>query len=222
MKKTLIRIVAAIIALAVLALALDGMLNRFKAAKGLFGHRLGIEETSNIITRINRISEFTTACCYDEQVIRKEKFRYINRKVYPNSTSKLGIITNIANPYEPTIKLDSTRCGLIVFIVKARVRAGFDLSKVTEEDVSVSGDTLSVRIPEAEVFDIIANPSDWEVFYSDGNWEDGEIRAIQTASKETLRQGALDSGLLERAERNGKESLVSLLRTFGFAEVVLR
>lgn len=222
MKKLLIKIVLAVIALAVLAMAADGLLNKFNASKGLFKHRLSIDKTATIVTQINKISEFTTACYYDELVIRKEKFKHINKKVYPNSSSKWSMVTNIANPYEPALMRDSTRIGQIVFIVKTKVRAGFDLSKITQEDLAVKGDTLVVTLPQAEVFDIIANPSDWEVFYADGFWEDSEIRSIQTDAKETIRQDALASGLLEKADSFGKENLVSLFQSFGFSEVALR
>ena len=222
MKKLLIKIVLEVIALAVLALAADGLLNKFNASKGLFKHRLSIDKTATIVTQINKISEFTTACYYDELVIRKEKFKHINKKVYPNSSSKWSMVTNIANPYEPALMRDSTRIGQIVFIVKTKVRAGFDLSKITQEDLAVKGDTLVVTLPQAEVFDIIANPSDWEVFYADGFWEDSEIRSIQTDAKETIRQDALASGLLEKADSFGKENLVSLFQSFGFSEVALR
>lgn len=221
MKKFIIKIVLAVIALAVLAMAADGLLNKFNVSKSLFKHRLSIDKTASIVTQINKISEFTTACYYDELVVKKEKFKHINKKVYPNSSSKWSMVTNIANPYEPALMRDSTRIGQIVFIVKTKVRAGFDLSRITQEDLAVKGDSLVVTLPQAEIFDIIANPSDWEVFYADGFWEDSEIRSIQAEAKETIRKDAIASGLLEKAASFGKENLVSLFQSFGFREVAL-
>ena len=221
MKKFVIKIVVAVIALAVLALAADGLLNRFNASKGLFKHRLSIDKTANVVTQIKKISELTTACFYEELVIRKDKFRPMDRKVYPNSSSKWSMVANIANPYEPATVRDSIRNGRIVFIVKTKVRAGYDLSKISDEDLTVSGDTLKVKLPEVEIFDIITNPSDWEVFHSEGYWEDGEIRAIQSEAKESIREDAISSGLLDKAVSSGQGSLAALFKAFGFPEVVL-
>lgn len=221
MKKLIIKVIVAIAALMALAAAADGLFNRFAVFRNVFRHDLGIDKTANVITQIKRISELTTACFYEELVIQKDKFRYLDRKVYRNGSSAWAMMANIANPYEPGIVRDSTRTGRIVFIVKTRVRAGYDLSKISPDDLTVSGDTLRVKLPEAEIFDIIANPSDWEVFHSDGNWEDGEIRAIQAEAKETIRKDAVSYGLLDKARTSGKESLISLFRAFGFPEIVL-
>ena len=117
--------------------------------------------------------------------------------------------------------IDSTQVGKIVFIVTTKVRAGYDLSKISKDDLTVSGDTLKVQLPPAEIFDIIANPSDWRIFYSEGDWEDGEIRAIQSGAKDDIREDAIAFGLLEKAESFGKEEIVSLFKSFGFKEVLL-
>lgn len=222
MKKLAVKIVLAIIAVCVLAMAADGLLNKFSGVKRVFGHQLSIDKTSNIVTQINKISEFTTACYYEELVIKKEKYRHIDRKAYKDGSSTWAMVKNIANPYEPVIVQDSIRTGSIVFIVKTKVRAGYDLSRIGTQDLTVQGDTLAVKLPDVQIFDIIANPSDWEVFHSDGHWEHDEIKAIQTEAKETIRRDAVASGLLERAESFGKESLVSLFKTFGFPEVILK
>ena len=221
MKKLTVKIVLAIIAVCILAMAADGLLNKFSGVKRVFGHQLSIDKTANIVTQINKISEFTSACYYEELVIKKEKFRHIDRKSYKEGSSTWAMVKNIANPYEPVMVKDSIRTSSIVFIVKTKVRAGYDLSKIGAQDLAFQGDTLTVKLPEVEVFDIIANPSDWEVFHSDGYWEDSEIRALQTEAKETIRRDAVASGLLERAESFGKESLVSLFKTFGFPAVSL-
>ncbi len=119
------------------------------------------------------------------------------------------------------VVIDSTWVGRIVFIVKSKVRAGFDLSKIEEDDLMIEGDTLTIKLPEVEIFDIIANPSDWEIYHREGQFEDSEIRAIQANVKEEIQSDAIEYGLLDKAVNYGKESLISLFKTFGFKEVVV-
>lgn len=284
MKKIVLKAIVGIaIALAAL-LAIDGLLNKFSIFKGVFKHELSIDKTANVITRIKKISEFTTACYYEEFVLQRDKYNYTERKVYNasssaenrdaikasagsawekvkgatekavntvkenNDTTTKGKLSSLAKAAKVAAKtsgsavaemansaapelvnlaqkddvvVDSTKVGTIVFIVKSKVRAGFDLSQLGEEDVVVKGDTLSIKLPEAEIFDIIVNPSDWEMFYREGDWEDAEIRAIQSKAKDAIREDAIAYGLLEKAESCGKEELVSLFKTFGFSNVVI-
>jgi len=284
MKKIVLKAIVGIaIALAAL-LAIDGLLNKFSIFKGVFKHELSIDKTANVITRIKKISEFTTACYYEEFVLQRDKYNYTERKVYNasssaenrdaikasagsawekvkgatekavntvkenNDTTTKGKLSSLAKAAKVAAKtsgsavaemansaapelvnlaqkddvvVDSTKVGTIVFIVKSKVRAGFDLSQLGEEDVVVKGDTLSIKLPEAEIFDIIVYPSDWEMFYREGDWEDAEIRAIQSKAKDAIREDAIAYGLLEKAESCGKEELVSLFKTFGFSNVVI-
>lgn len=256
----------------------------FKLNLSLFEHNLSIDKTENVITQIKKISEFTTACYYEEIVFQKDKYKYTERKIYDKSSSKdnlrnvkqsassawnkvkgaasnatkavkenddtttRGKLASIAGAAKDIVVasgsaaadvaatsasemvdlakkddvvIDSTKVGTIVFIVKSKVRAGFDLSKIEEKDLVVNGDTITINLPEIEIFDIIANPSDWEIFYREGDWADSEIRTIQTMAKVDIKNDAIAYGLLEKAESFGMESLKSLFKTFGFSEVDL-
>ena len=218
MKKTVIKVVIAVALVVALTLAIDGLFNKFTWFKGMFGHEATIDKTANVITEINKIAEFTTACFYEEMVIQKVKED--PQKDYRRSTSSnpLDRIKDVADKAVNVVKGDPA----IVFIVKTKVRAGYDFSTLTQEDLKVSGDTLYVTLPRPDILDIITNPSDWEVFYSEGKWEDREIRAIQADAKKDIARDAVRSGLLEKAEASGQESIVSLFKTLGFSEVVLR
>ena len=282
MKKSIILICAIIAGVALFSSVF--VFDPFKLNLSLFKHNLSIDKTENVITQIKKISEFTTACYYEEIVFQKDKYKYTERKIYDKSSSK-GNLKNVkhsassawnkvkgaANNAKKAVKdnndtttrgklasiagaakdvvvasgsaaadvattsasemvdlakkdnvvIDSTKVGTIVFIVKSKVRAGFDLSKIEEKDLVVNGDAITIKLPEIEIFDIIANPSDWEIFYREGDWKDSEIRTIQTMAKDDIKNDAVAYGLLEKAESFGKESLISLFKTFGFSEVNL-
>ena len=283
MRKRITLIVAIIAAAALFSSVF--IFDPFKLNLSFFKHDLSIDKTANIVSQIKKISEFTTACYYEELVIEKDKYKYTERKQYDKESSHQnlsnikqsagsawnrvkgaagkaidavtenketttgGKIASYANAAKDiavasgaaavdmattsaaelvdlanrdNVIIDSTRVGRIVFIVKSKVRAGFDLSKICDDDLTISSDTLFIKLPEVEIFDIIANPSDWEIYHREGIWEDDEIRAIQVGIKEDIRKDAINYGLLEKAESCGTQEIVSLFKTFGFSEVVLQ
>lgn len=227
MKKFIVKI--AIVAAALSVFSSVFVFDPFHFNLNFLGKELSIEKTANVSTGIKKISEFTTACFFEEKIIQEKKYEYSER-VIDHSEEGSSIWNRLKNKVtgkstEDSAKevvRDSTEAGQIVFIVKTKVRAGFDLSKISENDLSISNDTLSVKLPEPEIFDIIANPSDWRIYHRAGKWEDNEIRTIQSHSLEGIRQDAIELGLLEKAQTHGKEALVSLFKTFGFKEVVLQ
>ena len=225
MKKLIIKIVIAIVAILVLSVALDGFLNKFSFLnkfKGLFAHELSIDKTANVVTQIKEISEFTTACYYEELVIQKEKYSIKEKNAESSVWNKVKQMAGVDVGEEEPAAPDSTLDGKLVLIVKSKVRAGYDLSKVEENDIVFAGDTLSIKLPEPEIFDVIVNPSDWEIYYRKGDWADEEIRNIQSGAKDEIKQDAIDYGLLEKAVSSGKESLKSLFKTLGVSEVVFK
>lgn len=274
-KGIVIIIVAAVVLLG--AFSTVFIFDPFKLNLNLFGKGLSIEKTANVITEIKRISEFTTACFFEEKIIQENKYKYFEKKINHKEQRQKNIDTvkeaaksswrnvkevassaidkvkqssdvisavgtaakdvavatgssakDMASSSAPALKdlvtadevqMDSTEIGKIVFTVTTKVRAGYDLSKISEKDLVVSGDTLKVKLPQVEIFDIIVNPSDWKIFYREGDWEDEEIRAIQSKSKDAIREDAIAYGLLEKAESSGKKEIISLFKTFGFSEV---
>ena len=109
----------------------------------------------------------------------------------------------------------------IVLIGKGLVRAGFDLSKLSENDIIVNGDTLTINLPQPEIFDIIMNPSDFTTEYESGTWNHELTKPLKERAKVDLEKNALDYGILQKAEDSGLKRLEALFKTFGFNTVVL-
>ncbi len=115
----------------------------------------------------------------------------------------------------------------VLLVAAGDVSAGLDLTKLADGDVVVDEGNHHVRIllPPPEVFwarldnertyvhtretDVLARRS-----------ETLESRARREA-EETLRDAAIDSGILARARRNSKMTLETLLRSLGFTSVEL-
>ncbi len=166
-----------------------------------FGGELKIDNTANVVEKIKEISEFTTACYYEEAVLK-------DRKVEKNEGGFLGLV-------------DTETSKEIVIIAKGKVRAGFDLSKVTEDKINIKNDTIGITLPEPEIFDVIINPSDYEMYVEEGKWSHEEVTALQTNYRAQLLAKANDAGILNKAKEAGKKRLESLFQTFGFSVVEL-
>lgn len=154
-----------------------------------------IEDTANVVEEVKKISEFTTACYYEESVIKNEKI-----------TTKAQWFGN---------ELDTVK-NSVVLTVMCKVRAGFDLSELSGNDLVVRGDTVDIKLPAPKIFDVISNPSDYRIFEETGKWQHEEIVAMQKEGKERMLQNALDHKILEKANTIGKERIETLFATFGF------
>ena len=166
-----------------------------------FGGELKIDNTANVVEKIKEISEFTTACYYEEAVLKESK-------VEKHEGGFLGLV-------------DTETSKEIVIIAKGKVRAGFDLSKVTEDKINIKNDTIGITLPEPEIFDVIINPSDYEMYVEEGKWSHEEVTALQTNYRTQLLAKANDAGILNKAKEAGKKRLESLFMTFGFTVVEL-
>lgn len=166
---------------------------------------LTIDKTANVVEKIRKISEFTTACYYEEAVLQDDK-------VEAGEQNRLMSLANI--------EADSVYSEVVI-LAKGRVRAGYDLSKVAADQIKVGGDSISIVLPKPEIFDVIANPSDYEMYIEEGKWSHEEISTIQTNYREALKASSLESGILEKADKSGKERLELFLKALGFSYVEL-
>jgi len=172
--------------------------------RGLFISELKIDDTANVVTEVKNISEFVTVCYYNEIVLTE------NKKSENLNNRLMGMMGKEGSSQDE-----------FCLIANGKVRAGYDLSKLSENDLIVTGDTLSIRLPEPQVFDIIINPSDFEIYVEDGKWSHEEVVAIESRAKQQIEADAQAYGLLEKADKIGKEKVADLFKTFGYKEVII-
>ncbi len=168
---------------------------------------LKIGETPNVVEKIKKISELTTYTYIEEFVIKDTKME----------AKKPGMLSFFHKSEVP----DSTRSEIVI-ITRGVVRAGYDLAKIQDGDLKISNDTISVVLPATEIFDVIINPSDNDIFIEEGKWSHEEITALQVDCKNTLLNNANESGILENAHKFGKEKVENLFRTFGFNVIEIK
>lgn len=171
-----------------------------------FGRELKIDKTANVIEKIRSISEFTTACYYEEAVLK-------SRKTEAGKQNKLMSLVHI--------EADSLHSEVVI-LAKGRVRAGYDLGKILAEQIIISNDSISISLPTPEIFDVIVNPSDYEMYIEEGKWSHDEISALQAEYRNALTEKSKESGLLQKANEAGKTRLESLFKVLGFSYVELK
>ena len=111
----------------------------------------------------------------------------------------------------------------MLMLVYGEVKAGFDLSKLTDEDIWIDGTRVQLYLPEPE---ILSTSIDFEqtrivdyersIFLSN----DPDLQA-ETLEKgiQAIEQAVLESGILETATLFGQMYFENHLRSLGFTEV---
>ena len=114
----------------------------------------------------------------------------------------------------------------LLLVVHGEVIAGMDLSKLQSSDVVVSGRSVSIHLPPAEIFTTRLDNAKTRVYSrdtglfstADPNLE-GEVR--QEAERQ-LQAAALQDGILKTADKNARQTLTSMLTGLGFRNVEIR
>ncbi len=131
------------------------------------------------------------------------------------------------------VEAEKARVGSIVYerlvlIACGRVRAGIDLSNLRAEDVIVDGERVTVRLPRAEIQDVYLIDDETSrcttrVFDRTNlvllpQSKDLESQAREKAVQ-AIRATAVESGILEDADRNGRMIIEHMLLLAGYREV---
>lgn len=169
-------------------------------------NELKIDKTANVVEEIKKIGEFTSACYYEELVVKQSKKSDFNESGFGKLAKAIT---------------DEDVMDEIVIIANGKVRAGFDLTKLKDGDIKVQGDTLSLTLPETEIFDVIINPSGYEVYVEDGTWSHEEVTTLVTNARKELEQNAVAYQLEKKAEDIGITKLKALFSTFGFNTIFI-
>lgn len=188
-------------ALAALLLLLVGLLLGLLLRNPRRARGIQVEPTATVVEEVRRIGELSSAGFYEELVITDR------------DNSPLAALRR-----EDGIRRIAGS-GDFVIICKGRVRAGYDLTQMQPEDISVSRDTLYVTLPPVSVLDVIINPADYEHF--SGHRTHEETVGIILQAKQRLRADAVQAGILDQAEASGVASLQRLLSTLGYRAVVV-
>ena len=166
----------------------------------LMTSRISERETfssSGVIERVRSISELNTVEMYFNEIIDFENAKFFNSFEIP-FTQKSSIFT-----------------------VKARVKAGIDLSSVKEEDVEIDGKRLVLRLDEPVITsgEILSYKAydEKDGLFNEVTTED-TLKALELFEKD-LRKQAAENGIIEKAKENAEQTLEGIFMMSGYEQV---
>ncbi|MCI0352707.1 MAG: DUF4230 domain-containing protein [Acidobacteriales bacterium] len=203
-----LRLVIAFLAGGLLAFALLGLVVANYTSQGLMGFlrsAIAGEKTINVsqpavVRQIQQLERLETVAYTMEKLVWGER----------------------DNPYIPKFLIGDK----LVLVVHGDVVAGVDLRNVSATDVNIQGRTITVRLPEAELFSTRVDNEKTMVYSRvtgllsrpDPHFE----TEIRREAERQLKQAALKDGILETANQNARATMSSLLKGFGFQQVEIR
>jgi len=114
----------------------------------------------------------------------------------------------------------------ILLIVHGEVTAGIDLAKLDESKIKISGRSIEIDLPPAEIFSTRIDNGRTRVYSREtGLFTTPDPNLESEARREAERQigqSAIASGILKTAADNGRANLTGLLEALGFQTVVVR
>ncbi|MEO7962058.1 MAG: DUF4230 domain-containing protein [Ginsengibacter sp.] len=112
----------------------------------------------------------------------------------------------------------------ILMTCKATLVAGIDLSGISEKDVNMEGQNISLTLPRAKLIYINIKPEDIRTAYEDismfrSPFSSEEKNQLATQAENQLRAGANSLGIYTTAETNATIFINNFLRKAGFNNI---
>jgi hypothetical protein len=111
----------------------------------------------------------------------------------------------------------------LLLLVHGQAIAGVDLSQLKSSDVTVSGKSVTVHLPPAQLFVTALDDSQTRVYSRDTGWfvqADPNLESeVRSKAEQELHDSALAAGILSTAHNNAAATLTRLLLGFGFEQV---
>jgi hypothetical protein len=123
------------------------------------------------------------------------------------------------NPYLPQSLVGER----LLLVVHGEVVAGVNLTKLQPNDAQVSGRSIKVRLPKAEVFSTRLDNAKTRVYSRDTgifSVPDPNLESeVRQEAERQLQQAALQDGVLNTADQNARQTVTSFLTGLGFTDV---
>ncbi|MDN3654152.1 DUF4230 domain-containing protein [Ferruginibacter paludis] len=166
---------------------------------------LEIDNTPLVIKEINALAQLITITAYNEVVIEQ-------------TIKGAPVFSGPLVPSIPGMRFPDKK---IILIGKGKVLAGVDLAKLSDKNIFVKGDSVSVSLPKAVLLQVILNPSDFETFEETGVWSDDEVRLVKQKLKDKLIITVLRQNIIQKAGDKAKLIMENFLRDAGFKKVTV-
>lgn len=157
-------------------------------------------DASSIITQLHELSRYETASFTVEKIVD------VGERTTPVQDFFFG--------------------DRLILVAHGRAIAGFDLSKITERDVLIKNDTITVVLPKPELLLVTLDNEKTQVYDRDtGVFTRPGLdleREARLVAEDDIVQAACAADLLKTASDNAHSQLKVLLQSIGFSEVVIQ
>lgn len=152
--------------------------------------------------------------------------------VSPVQVRELGYLTTVAYKMQTIVEVSRPSSlplvgdERVLMLVVGTVQAGVDLTRLADDDITIKGDEIRLRLPQAEVVSVELNLDELEIYDSRRRWlfsdyEGLEIEALGKAQDQLEGWAVNQAGVLELAETLARHRLSSFLYQLGFRKVVI-
>jgi hypothetical protein len=112
----------------------------------------------------------------------------------------------------------------VLLIATGEVEAGVNLADIGKDDVRVSGDTVTIRLPEPEILSTSLDEEKTRVYDRDFSPlnlrpDDDLVEEARARALGKVEGAARENGILDTAEQNAEDSIRAFVTTLGFEEV---
>ncbi len=113
----------------------------------------------------------------------------------------------------------------LLLIAHGQVIAGFDLSQISDKDVVIRNNTISITLPKPQILVATLDNSQTRVYdRSKGILNPGDSNLESKAREEaqnSIRESACAGGILTQASDSARKQISTLLSAFGFTTVTI-
>jgi hypothetical protein len=114
----------------------------------------------------------------------------------------------------------------VLLLAHGIVKAGIDLKRLQPGDVSISGKSITLRLPPAQITDAYLDDKDSRVI----DHTTGLLRSFDKNLEQTARENAVNditraarhAGILDEADQRARAELTTFLKRAGFESVAFR
>ena len=160
-------------------------------------HEQELYSASGVLEQVKDISELNTVEMYFNEIIDFKNAKLFNNFQIPFTEKSF------------------------IFTVKSKVKAGVDLSSIDEGDITISGKSLLIKLPNPKITskEILSYKvyDEKNGLFNEVTTED-TLKALELFEKD-MEEQALGSGIIEKSKENTEHIIRNLFLSYGFESI---
>ena len=114
----------------------------------------------------------------------------------------------------------------ILFTCQAAIKAGIDLSQLKNEDISISGKQIKMRLPQPKILSVNMPPENIRMAFSEvgvfrSDFSSQEKNSLLVQAEKQIWAVAPQTGILDQAKLNTQTFMLHWLMQMGFEQIEL-